>query len=551
MGLHASLSGQDLRKPDVDAFFQKLESGQAVTVVTIGGSITMHPTGWAKRVVELMREDYPQAQVNFVNAGISGTGSNFGVFRLERDVMAYHPDLVFIEYAVNDGGAGDEACLRNLESIVVRLQGMPSPPAIVFVESASEVGANHVRHNRMASHYNLLDVNMQAAANKALEESGEPWSSLFKDNVHPNEVGHALYARTLWQAMLANMSLPAGEPSATAKPALLSKGGLILDGTLVVPNFQLEGWNYNIERSDVWWTKYFQGSLQGGSSAQVLHLPFYGRTVGLAMLTKQGSGLLRVAVDGVMIKELRAGNPDWYYSIYVHPELFKEGWHVLSLIPVSQDDEPAKVHIGYLLLEEQVTAPAIPADFWSGRWTESRQKTQGMENWEWAIVPVDAWKVIGPFGGEGKDPWLNPRHDLDRDYGITPGALSADASYPGNQGNPVSWQPAKGEHGTVNLGAMFGVEDSGVAYATTHIVADQAGEYELRLAVDYFVYVYVNGTLVEEITDGHGSSNTGVSLPLNLRKGSNEICLKVHAGSMGFSFRMEYLKGDALSVEAN
>ena len=37
--------------------------------------------------------------VEYVNAGLSGTASALGNLRVQRDVLAYEPDIVFIEYA--------------------------------------------------------------------------------------------------------------------------------------------------------------------------------------------------------------------------------------------------------------------------------------------------------------------------------------------------------------------------------------------------------------------------------------------------------------------
>jgi lysophospholipase L1-like esterase len=536
------------RKPDLAAYFEKLEAGEAVTVVALGGSITMHSTGWALRIAEKMREAYPEAQVNFVNAGISGTGSNFGVFRLERDVMSYHPDLVFIEYAVNDGGADDTSCVRNLESIITRLRAMESPPAIVFVESAAKLGSNHTRHNRVAAHYNILDVNMQAAADARLAETGGGWDSLFGDNVHPNETGHALYAETLWQAMRADLALPAGSVAAGSAVEPLSSGGLILDGALVVPNFQLGGWDYRAESGQSWWRKYFQGSLQTGPDAQPIHLPFYGRTVGIALLTSEGAGKLRVAVDGDYLTDIDAQR-DWYYSIYVYPELLEEGWHVLSLIPMEAHGQPADVHVGYLLTQDPTTAPEIPSAFWDSVWARSREKAVRMAQWEWRDVSVTAWQVIGPFGGGKADSWLNPQTDLDRDYGVDPGAaFAADGAVPGRDGQPVLWESAEGSGGWVDLEKMYGLSDRGVAYARARIEAGRDGLYTVGLATDYFAYVYVNGERVASFLEGHGSATKGVPLELPLKAGVNDICLKIHAGSQGFGFRLELAAGEDLSV---
>jgi lysophospholipase L1-like esterase len=347
---------ESYRKPDLAGFFAKLEAGQTVTVVALGGSITMEPNGWARQIVARLRNAYPKVRINFVNAGISGTGSDFGLFRLDRDVISMHPDLVFVEYAVNDSSIPDQTCVRNLESIVVRLQSLPSPPAIVFVESAAEQGSNRNRHHLIASHYGLLEVDMQPVVNAHLTQTKGEWKTLFRDHVHPNAAGHQLYTQTLWQALMADRARP--EPEGPLAPvAPLTDGDLILDGALVVPNFQGYGWNYQEEEAQGWWRKFFQGSLQSSAEAAPFSLPFYGRTLGVALLTLNGSGKLRLEVDGKAVGEIDAGSSNWFYNIYVCPELFDDGWHVLRLVPIGEEGQAARVRIGYLLTENQGTAP--------------------------------------------------------------------------------------------------------------------------------------------------------------------------------------------------
>ncbi len=49
---------------------------------------------------------YPNAPINLINAGLSGTTAEFGLERLERDVLAYHPDLTVVCFGLNDCGRG-------------------------------------------------------------------------------------------------------------------------------------------------------------------------------------------------------------------------------------------------------------------------------------------------------------------------------------------------------------------------------------------------------------------------------------------------------------
>ena len=65
-----------------------------------------YPNAYSTRVREILNRLYPKVQVNIINSGISGDGASRGLLRLERDVLAYHPDLVVISYGLNDSMGG-------------------------------------------------------------------------------------------------------------------------------------------------------------------------------------------------------------------------------------------------------------------------------------------------------------------------------------------------------------------------------------------------------------------------------------------------------------
>lgn len=98
-------------------FFAKLKQGKDVRIAYFGGSITAQE-GWRPKTLKWFQEHYPNARVSQINAAIGGTGSDLGVFRCRHDVLAQHPDLVFVEFAVNDGGASPEQIYRCMEGIV-------------------------------------------------------------------------------------------------------------------------------------------------------------------------------------------------------------------------------------------------------------------------------------------------------------------------------------------------------------------------------------------------------------------------------------------------
>lgn len=93
-------------------FLRKVRQGKFIaTVAFIGGSVTERDC-WRPQVMDLFRRRYPSVKFKEVNAGIGGTGSDLGAFRMDRDVILHEPDLVFIEFAQNDMGLANEVRTR-------------------------------------------------------------------------------------------------------------------------------------------------------------------------------------------------------------------------------------------------------------------------------------------------------------------------------------------------------------------------------------------------------------------------------------------------------
>jgi hypothetical protein len=86
----------------------KARAGRPIMVGAIGGSITAGCAAtteggrWVNRVADWWRASFPQSDVEHVNAGIGCTGSDIGVHRVRRHLLVHQPDIVVIEYAVND-----------------------------------------------------------------------------------------------------------------------------------------------------------------------------------------------------------------------------------------------------------------------------------------------------------------------------------------------------------------------------------------------------------------------------------------------------------------
>jgi hypothetical protein len=194
----------------------KLDAGEEVEVAYLGGSITA-ANGWRVKTTAWLRETYPQATINEVHAAIGGTGSDLGVFRFERDVLRHGCDLLFVEFAVNDGGASPERIWQAMEGIV-RQAWAPNPRTDVCFVYTYRVGyeddlrdGNYWRAagamEMLARHYGITTINIAMpvveaeAEGRLVFKSDEPTEEgvvrFSSDGVHPLDVGHEMYTETI------------------------------------------------------------------------------------------------------------------------------------------------------------------------------------------------------------------------------------------------------------------------------------------------------------------------------------------------------------------
>src|SRR5690606_5862244 len=60
------------------------------------------------QVLKGIKEHYPHAVINIINTSIGGENSISGAERFETGVLIHRPDVLFLDYALNDTGIGLE-----------------------------------------------------------------------------------------------------------------------------------------------------------------------------------------------------------------------------------------------------------------------------------------------------------------------------------------------------------------------------------------------------------------------------------------------------------
>ncbi len=179
---------------------KKAENGQSVTLGYLGGSITQGSlsstpdTCYAAMVTKWWREQYPQTEFTYVNGGIGGTTSQFGVSRVESDILAYEPDFVIIEFSVND----DNSLFfrETYEGLVRKVYTSKTAPAVLLVHNIFyQTGTNaQDQHETIGRYYNIPCVSMKTSVYQAVASGKIPVRDVTPDDLHPNDAGHALLA---------------------------------------------------------------------------------------------------------------------------------------------------------------------------------------------------------------------------------------------------------------------------------------------------------------------------------------------------------------------
>jgi len=198
--------------------------GAEVRIGYLGGSITAQ-NGWRPKTLAHFQKTYPTAKISEINAAIGGTGSDLGVCRLKQDVLDHKPDLMFVEFAVNDGGASPNQIFKCMEGIVRQTWRTFPDCDICFVYTVTEalvpalLEGNFQRSasamEKIADHYGIptihmgLEVAKLAKAGKLLWKAKLPKTDEEKravgdkfvfapDSVHPHaETGHELYLQAI------------------------------------------------------------------------------------------------------------------------------------------------------------------------------------------------------------------------------------------------------------------------------------------------------------------------------------------------------------------
>ncbi|GEP94704.1 acyl-CoA thioesterase [Chitinophaga cymbidii] len=380
-------------------FFTKMNAGGNVKIAYFGGSITEAGNGWRDQSFNWLQSKYPAVTLSQVNAGIGGTGSDLGVFRLQKDVLSKNPDLVFVEFAVNDNALPAQVIHKTMEGIVRQIWTADEQTDICFVYTVTEGTAPTLVNGQLtgamqamedvAAHYGIPSVQMcdsviQLYKAGSLIFKGVPADHpdkivFSKDGTHPYpETGHRLYAATLAQALdsfaqittlptsrlVAALDADNWEDAKMIPANELTYNGTwtaITTGDTIIPGHLLNKFP-NLMRGD-------------STQAPAATIQYQGSLAGLYDVVGPGCGQLEIYVDGTLLAKKKRFDK---YSTYYRPQYFyykdiAQGSHTIEFRVSSEPFDKMAIlaqgnnevgdtsrygtyscYIGYLLLRGQV-----------------------------------------------------------------------------------------------------------------------------------------------------------------------------------------------------
>lgn len=342
----------------MERVLEKARSGSPVTIAAIGGSITVGfgasdvSLSYAARIAAWWGHAFPGSAATLVNAGVGGTASDYGSLRVQRDVLSKNPDLVIVEFAVNDSS---DYYARFYEGLLRQVLDAPSQPAVMLLFMMkyempvveADVTAEPWQ-SQIGAQYGVPMVSYFDAIAPAIDSGAIPIATLSADNTHPDDLGHAYAAQFLEESLIAaNANFPLGStleniPS-TATP--LYSGDFefttLQDGATLSPSNN-QGWTAEPGDSDPTLDDPDAG-LQSSTPGSTLDFTVTGKEILMGYWVFDGPmGQASVTVDGSSTPVILDG---WY-------DKTSGGYRGIDLVGDGLNSGSHQVHVELLTTED-------------------------------------------------------------------------------------------------------------------------------------------------------------------------------------------------------
>lgn len=217
-----------LQGHSADTIGDRLKAGENLKIVTYGTSLTAGG-GWVPQMKAALDAKFP-GQIVLENTAKGGMTSEWGVENFDERVVAKKPDVLFLEFAVNDAverfGIPEAKSRRNLESMIDRAR-RANPDIEIILQTTNPVldrPKGHDGHRpdlekrfetvrKVASAKNTRLIDNEPAWRRLLETDEAAFRKLVPDGLHPTPEGYSEVVTPALLAALGISDVPASEPA--------------------------------------------------------------------------------------------------------------------------------------------------------------------------------------------------------------------------------------------------------------------------------------------------------------------------------------------------
>ena len=183
-------------------FMKNLQSGQKQTIVTYGTSLTEHGA-WVKQLQQALNERFP-GLITLINSGKSAMWSQWGVENLGERVVSKKPDVVFIEFSINDAylpyKTSVEQARTNLTTMINRILAgnakcevilmVMNPPVGIHLEQRPRIKLYNQMYRDVARERGLMLIDCYPEWEAILDNSPDLFRRYVPDGIHPGNEGY-------------------------------------------------------------------------------------------------------------------------------------------------------------------------------------------------------------------------------------------------------------------------------------------------------------------------------------------------------------------------
>lgn len=183
----------------------KANKKQPFTVAFFGGSITWggncadnETKSYRALTSAWFKNEFCDSKTKFINGGFGGTTSYQGAYRLKEQILSHRPDLVFIEFSINDSFVQQSKILGPYEAIIRNIRkANPETGIIILISGSIDDRQTEIITKKIAADFGIPVVDTGSYKRKLLQSGKYINEDLWTDAVHPTDLGHKIYSEQI------------------------------------------------------------------------------------------------------------------------------------------------------------------------------------------------------------------------------------------------------------------------------------------------------------------------------------------------------------------